>query len=300
MPQLLQAARVPFATRGAEMTGMGRTAQAWNCFKMMKWRSVFLWDQTTSENTNSSLFPPEVWSVPLFFTLLFSCLETKTYLYYYPRVFHLTKRHQAVCSKFLKWRGQNASLPIPPDCEIQSTTTCPVPFWTCSPSCSKSGPLSSSRVSWAEQYFWQWWAPQSYHPSWQIAGAILTFHKMVKGSGKGPPEEWGRSQGCSDDDGCWAPLVPDSVSRHLSARPMEPHLLDFALSKYIQHKCTLLDLNRTFFQRQTSPLFSHCSLLINSSNSLITKAGDAWCGSITAAAFSVLPHSSMPPSCTSL
>lgn len=28
--------------------------------------------------------------------------------------------------------------------------------------------------------------------------------------------------------------------------------------------------SQTFFQRQTSPLFSHCSLLINSSNSLIT------------------------------
>lgn len=28
MPQLLQVARVPFATHGAEMTGVGRTAEA--------------------------------------------------------------------------------------------------------------------------------------------------------------------------------------------------------------------------------------------------------------------------------
>lgn len=98
-------ARVPFATHGAEMTGVGTTAEAWNWFKVMKRRSVFLWDQATSENTNCSLFPTETWSVPLFFILLFSCLETKTYLYYYPWVFHLTKCHQAVCSKFLKWRG---------------------------------------------------------------------------------------------------------------------------------------------------------------------------------------------------
>lgn len=37
------------------------------------------------------------------------------------------------------------------------------------------------------------------------------------------------------------------------------------------HKNVLQGLKRAFLQRQTSPLFSRCSLFINSSNSLITK-----------------------------
>lgn len=123
------------------------------------WRSVFLWDQATSENTNSSLFPVAIWSVPLFFILLFSCLETKTYLYYYPWVFHLTKCHQALCSKFLKWRGQNASLAIPPDCEIQSTMTYPVPFWRCSQVTVSQGHSAAAGSA------VQWWTLQFNHPS---------------------------------------------------------------------------------------------------------------------------------------
>lgn len=48
MLQLLQVARVPFATHGAEMTGVGRTAEAWNWFEMMKicfsLRSSHIWE----------------------------------------------------------------------------------------------------------------------------------------------------------------------------------------------------------------------------------------------------------------
>lgn len=59
------------------------------------------------------------------------------------------------------WNGEDK---IPPDCEIQSTMTYPVPFWRGSPSRCKSESLSSSS-SWAEQYFWQWCTPPSNHPS---------------------------------------------------------------------------------------------------------------------------------------
>lgn len=147
MLQLLQVARVPFATRSAEMTELGRTAQAWNWFKMMKRRSVLLWDQITSENTDSSLFRSlEIWSVALFFHLSVSRSEATADLQNTITLELLTSPN--VTRQFgnmsLKWGGRNTSPQVPVDCKKWSSVTYAVSPWRCSQSHCNTGSPSTA------------------------------------------------------------------------------------------------------------------------------------------------------------
>lgn len=139
----LHVAWVLFATRSAEMTEVGRTAQAWNWFKMMKRRSVLLWDQITSENTDSSLFRSlEIWSIALFFHLPVSRSEatpdlqnTITW-----ELFTSPKVTRQFGNTSLQRGGGNTSPRVPVDCKKWSAVTYAVSLWRCSQShCNTQG-----------------------------------------------------------------------------------------------------------------------------------------------------------------
>lgn len=103
--------------------------------------------------------------------------------------------------------------------------------------------------------------------AWQLLGDILTQHLNVGRNGQRLPVLLGREEDAQEvrDAGlcwCWV-LCSDSRVPGPRCHPRQ------TLNTY--HRNVFQGLKRAFLQRQTSPRFSHRSLFINSSNSLITK-----------------------------
>lgn len=230
MPQLLQVAQVPFATHGAEMTGVGRTAEAWNWFKM-KWRSVFLWDQTTSENTNSSLFPPPK-SDP------YHCFSSSYFLVWKP------KPTYTITHEFFTWPNDirqfaesswNGEDKMPPSQFLQTvrykalwpilchSEEAPQVAVTRGHS-EAAGSAEQSNISGSDGHL----NPTT--QAWQPPGAILTFHEMAEGN----VSSWGARRKLRMLRWWWmlGSAFTSALPRHLSARPTVPAFLNSALSEY--------------------------------------------------------------------